>query len=44
MRQSQSSKKVKNLLAKADDAGDKDEDDEMAGLNQLAIDVDLQPI
>ena len=36
---------MKDLLAEGDDQdAEKDEDDEMAGLRELAIDVDLQPI
>ncbi len=43
--QSQSSRKMKKLLAEGEGQGaEKDEDDEMAGLRELAIDVDLQPI
>ena len=43
---SRSSQRLKQLLTGAEDgqAGDRDEDDEVAGLRELAIDVDLQPI
>ena len=45
MMQSQSSRKMKKLLTEGEGQGaEKDEDDEMAGLRELAIDVDLQPI
>ena len=43
---SRSSQRLKQLLAGGEDgqAGDRDEDDDVAGLRELAIDVDLQPI